>query len=79
MYKPVIAINNGGPVEIIKNNETGFLVNNSSSKVASKIIYFLEKPNQIKEFGLKGFKLCKKKFDIEINIGKISEVYEDLF
>ena len=61
---PVIACKPGAPIEIIKDGETGFLIDEYDG---NKLIEFLEKilddPKQSVEMGIKGRQRVQEKFD----------------
>ncbi len=74
--KPVIASNIGGPAEIIKNSETGFLVNPKNTKlVAERIIQLVKNKKLRKMMGRKARKIVTEKYSLE----KISEKYYKLY
>ncbi len=53
--KPVIATNLGGLKEVIKNNETGFLIPvNDNEAFLKSVTVFLENPSLIQQMGTKG-------------------------
>ena len=52
---PVIACNSGGPKESVKNNYTGFLLeNNDVQGWSEKMYYLLKNPEVCKKFGIQG-------------------------
>ncbi|MGP6294031.1 glycosyltransferase family 4 protein [Caldiplasma sukawensis] len=52
-YKPIISINEGGPIEILKDGETGYLIS-SPSEMAKKMEYLSLNIDKAKEMGLRG-------------------------
>nr|GME16062.1 alpha-1,3/1,6-mannosyltransferase ALG2 [Ipomoea batatas] len=50
-YKPVIACNSGGPVETVKNGETGFLCDPSPEEFCSAMANFIRDPNLAETMG----------------------------
>lgn len=50
-YKPVIACNSGGPVESIKNGETGFLCDPTPQKFASAMASLINDPQGAERMG----------------------------
>ncbi|KHG03874.1 Alpha-1,3/1,6-mannosyltransferase ALG2 [Gossypium arboreum] len=50
-HKPVIACNSGGPVETIKNGETGFLCDPSPKDFALAMTKFMQDPEMAKRMG----------------------------
>lgn len=58
--KPVITTyDSGGPTEFVKNYETGFVTDFNAEKIAERIDYIVENPQQAKEMGERGFNLVK--------------------
>jgi len=65
---PVIATNTGGLKEIVKNNETGYLVlPGDHAEIAEKIVELYRNPDKAKRMGEAGRKLARKMFDAEKN------------
>ncbi|CAM8992243.1 unnamed protein product [Rhodiola kirilowii] len=50
-YKPVIACNSGGPVETIKNEETGFLCNPTPEEFSSAMARFIQDDQLTEQMG----------------------------
>ena len=74
--KPVIASNKGGPAEIVKDAETGFLVNPKDVKlVAERIIQLIKDEKLRKKMGEKARRTVVEKYSLE----KISEKYYRLY
>jgi glycosyltransferase involved in cell wall biosynthesis len=48
---PVVAVDEGGPREILKDGETGFLVNPDPAELASKLNQLLSNPAQARQMG----------------------------
>jgi glycosyltransferase involved in cell wall biosynthesis len=70
--KPVIATNSGGTPEIVKNGETGFLINQSDpDELAEKIELLLNDRNLRESMGENGRKRISKEF----SIGAMAENY----
>jgi len=65
--KPCIAVNQGGPAEIIKDGENGFLVSEDASKLAAemaaKMKFLAENENITEEMGKKGRRYVEKNFN----------------
>lgn len=77
---PVIATNHGGPTEIIKNGETGFLVDYNSSEMMAKTIEMLiEKPLMRKSIGENSFRYAQQNFSVDVMIKKIEAIFSDLY
>ena len=51
---PVVAVNEGGPREIIVPDETGFLVEATPEALAEKIKWLLDHPEEAKAMGKRG-------------------------
>ncbi|HUB92493.1 MAG TPA: glycosyltransferase family 4 protein [Candidatus Saccharimonadales bacterium] len=51
--KPVISVNEGGPIETLRDGETGFLVN-SYSEMANKMAYLTEHKAEAEKMGKRG-------------------------
>jgi glycosyltransferase involved in cell wall biosynthesis len=60
-YKPCIAINEGGPKEILIDGETGFLVN-SVEEMARRMGYLVKNQTFVEEMGKNGRKYVEKNF-----------------
>ena len=74
--KPVIASNRGGPAEIVKDAETGFLVNPKDVRlVAERIIQLIKDTKLRKKMGEKARRTAVEKYSLE----KISEKYYRLY
>lgn len=73
--KPCIAINEGGPKEILIDGETGFLVN-SSKEMASKMSYLAERPEVVEEMGKNGRKYVERNFSWARFLKRFKEVCE---
>jgi len=74
--KPVIASNRGGPAEIVKDAETGFLINpRDTEAVAERIIRLIKDEKLRKKMGRKARKIVVEKYSLE----KISEEYYRLY
>lgn len=80
--KIVIASNTGGLKEIIVNNETGFMINNSSDdKIISdytNIITNTIKGNLLNQFSYSGPKRAEVLYSLESIIDKYISVYKDI-
>ena len=74
--KPVIATDGGGTGELIKDGETGFLVEpKSPEELASKIEYLLDNNKLASMMGEKGKERIKKEFSIEKMINSFVDLY----
>ncbi|KFC24074.1 glycosyltransferase family 4 protein [Chryseobacterium sp. FH1] len=70
---PIISTNHGGIVDIVINNETGYLVNEHDlEKMTEKMIFALENPNIIEEMGSRGRKFILDNFSMKKHISDVS-------
>jgi len=78
MRLPLIASKRGGIPEIVKDNETGLLVNDPEDidELAEKMLYFVRKPEEVTAFGHRGRQLMEKQYTWEIVAGKIENAYK---
>lgn len=77
--KPVIATNHGGPVEIIEDGKSGFLVEPGNPEaLAEKISLLLEDREMARRIGENARKRVEERFGIESNMKKLEEVYDSL-
>lgn len=64
--RPVIATKCGGPQEIIKDKENGFLIDkNNARELADKMEYMLDHPEEAKKMGNQSRRIYKNKFSVE--------------
>lgn len=67
--KCVVATNVDGVPEIVRNGETGLLVDPSDpAELAKAIIHFIENPVQLDQFGKEGRKTVENRFEIGITV-----------
>lgn len=79
MSKPVIASEGGGTSEIVKHNQTGFLVKPRSSKeLYEKIIFLLDNQQIAVEMGKSGKKVIEDEFGLEKMIDSFLNLYNNL-
>jgi spore coat protein SA len=78
MGLPLIASKRGGIPEIVKDKETGLLVNDPEDidELAEKMLYFVRDPGEAKAFGLRGRQFMEKHYTWETVAGKIEDVYK---
>ena len=77
--KPVIASNLGGLREIVKNNETGFLVEpNNEIELEIAIEKLVNNSILRNSMGENGFERAKQKFDLSRYIDKFEKTFEEL-
>jgi len=77
---PVIGTNTGGQIEIIKEDQTGFIVEpNEPKQIAKKIEYLYENKKLLKEMSKNCRKLIEKEFSWEKNVDNLLFVYQEVF
>lgn len=77
--RPVIAINSGGPSEIVLNNETGFLVDdNNLDEITDRILVLLGNNELRSEMGIAGRKRVVAHYNIEMQKLRLKEQYQQL-
>lgn len=76
---PVIGTNTGGQIEIIKDDQTGFIVeSNKPRQIAEKIEYLYENKKLLKEMSKNCRKLIEKEFSWERNVDNLLLVYQEV-
>jgi glycosyltransferase involved in cell wall biosynthesis len=79
MCLPVVGSNLGGVDELINNGENGFLCPPNNYKCfANKVNYLINNPLQMKNIGFNGNKIAFEKYNQQINILKILDVYKNI-
>jgi glycosyltransferase involved in cell wall biosynthesis len=79
MEKPVIATNVGGIPELIKDGETGFLVEKGNHKqIIEKISFLLENPEIAGKMGIAGKKFIEENFSWEKIAEEFKNIIDDL-
>jgi len=77
--KPVIASRTGGIPELVKEGQTGLLVNpGDSNAVAEAMIYLYENREEAKVFGEEGRRLATDMFSLDKMIKDIDDLYQEL-
>ena len=77
MAKPVIATKVGGILDVVKENETGLLVSPGDITELSQAIETLLKDRELsKKLGIQGRQSVEAKFNLDITIGQIEELYK---
>lgn len=77
--KPVIATNFGGPVEIIENERSGFLIpSNDPNILSEKIINLMENKEQRQKIGEGATERVREKFDVRKYARLIENEYQEL-
>jgi len=73
---PVVVANVGGLPEVVKENETGFIIpTKNSNEIAEKMEFFLNNPQEGKIMGEKGRKHVLEHYEWESNANIMSELY----
>lgn len=79
MSKPVIATEGGGTVEIISDGEDGYLIPPADSvALEQKIMQLLDDSNRRKTMGQQGRKKIESKFNVDVMMKSITQMYYDL-
>lgn len=74
--KPVVATRVGGIPEIVKDGETGLLIEpNNSEKLAQSLIYLLSNKQLIQEMGQRGQQWVKRHFDLKHHVDLRVQLY----
>jgi glycosyltransferase involved in cell wall biosynthesis len=77
--KAVIATNSGGTPEIVKDKETGFLIEPRNPKdLADKIAFLVNNIAVARKTGEAGRKIVEENFSIEKNVREIEKIYLEL-
>jgi len=77
--KPVIATDIGGPPELVIDGHNGMLVPpRDSAKLAEKICYLIENPEQAERMGNNGFNMVSERFNSDAIAAEHIRIYEDL-
>lgn len=74
---PVIAINKGGPAEIVVNGETGLLTAYQPEALADAVNALLKDPVKAKKMGEVGKKRCATEYTLERMIHQTEQLYRD--
>ena len=79
MSKPVVSFDIDGARELIRNNDTGYLVAPKDTKrLSERVIDLLNDTKKAEKIGMNGRKLVDPAFRIETMIDKIKEIYDNL-
>jgi len=76
---PVIGTNTGGQIEVIRDDQTGFIVEpNEPKQIAKKIEYLYENKELLEEMSKNCRKLIEKEFSWGKNVDKLLSVYQEV-
>ena len=77
---PVVAVDSGGPREVVKDGITGFLVQpNNINQLAEKIIELLEDKNKMVKMGEEGRKMVEENYTWERVAEKVEKIISSYF
>jgi len=77
--KVLVATDSGGTPEIVKDNETGFLVESGNPEaLAGKIAVLVRDRGLAGKMGLAGRKRTEERFDIRVTADKTQDLYKDV-
>ena len=77
MEKPVIGTDVGGIPELVRNGETGILIEpNNPDMLADKILFLIANRELAKKMGEAGRRLVEKEFTSETMVGKLEQLYK---
>jgi len=76
--KPVVASSAGGLYSVVRDGETGFLVERGDFKaIANKVLSLIRDPSKAREMGMLGRKVVEEEFDIRVIVDKTLAVYHE--
>lgn len=79
LSKPVVVNNSGGNIELVRDGETGFIVdNNSVNDLANKIEYLINNPDVAEIYGAAGAKCIANDFSLNKMVESYSVIYRRL-
>lgn len=78
MGLPIVAVNATGTRDIIRNGETGFLVEENEEKFSEAVIKLVEDADLRKKFGENAKRIAKENYTASICAQKMLAVYESL-
>jgi len=77
--KPVVSFASGGNRDLIIDDYNGFVIQLRNYRdFASKLLYLIENPSEVKRMGLNGRKLAEERYDLEKRVNKIINLYKSL-
>lgn len=76
---PAIVSDVGGCSEVVKDGKTGFLIEvGNAAQLMDKILYLFANEEQTNNMGREGRKDIVERYDLEVEIGRIDELYRSL-
>lgn len=76
-HVPVVASNVGGVSEIVRDEETGLLVQpKNSDQLSQAVLRLLDDPALSQKISDKAFQLCQNKFSVDRLVERVEEAYE---
>lgn len=76
---PVVAVASGGPLESVKNGETGFLCQGNATSFSDAILRLVERPELKQSMGKAGHDHVKGRFSLEAFAKDLDRVVVDVF
>jgi glycosyltransferase involved in cell wall biosynthesis len=77
--KPVVSFASGGNRDLIIDDYNGFVIQLRNYRdFASKLLYLIENPSEVKRMGLNSRKLAEERYDLEKKVNKIIKLYKSL-
>lgn len=76
-HKPVIACNSGGPVETVRNGETGFLCDPTPRDFSLSMALFLQDPQLAERMGAKSRQHVTESFSTKTFGQNLNQFYGD--
>jgi len=78
LSKPVIATEGGGTIEIVKDQQTGFIINPSDpQQLAEKMEILIDDPYLRERFGMEGSELIRRCFNIDLMVNMYIDLYNN--
>ncbi len=78
MHRPVIAVNNGGPLETVIDGRTGFLCEPDSKEFARKMLHFVRNPSASISLGDVANEHVENNFSFDAFSTKIDDIVQSL-
>jgi glycosyltransferase involved in cell wall biosynthesis len=77
--KPVIATDIGGNSELVRDNETGFLIpTRNPERLAGAVVTCVQQPERIREMGRRGRDLVVNRFSLRRMVQDYEKLFEDI-